>query len=212
VALLAAAGATVLLLARPTSDAGPERVQTAAAMLAPPTTQPWQALPRPEPPSEAVETPTAPPPTAAPTTAPPPTEPPTTTTAPAPPPTDPPAPEPDPTPEAEPEGTTAEATDNAVPATVAPDSSPHQAPGGGWEQLRQCESGGDYTVHQRGGPGRGAYQFDQPTWDGVVARLGRSDLVGVSPADAAPADQDQAALQLYDERGSQPWPYCGRYV
>lgn len=84
--------------------------------------------------------------------------------------------------------------------------------GGGWEDLRQCESGGDYTAEQPDGPGRGAYQFDQPTWDGVVRRLGRSDLIGMDPAAAAPSDQDEAAAQLYSERGSQPWPYCGTYV
>lgn len=163
-----------------------------------------------------VAPPTAPPPTAPPTTAPTTTtteapttttEAPTTTTAPPPPTTEAPVPTteaPAPPPTTEAPTTTTE----APPAATAP----HSAPGGGWEQLRQCESGGDYTAVQRGGPGRGAYQFDQPTWDGVVRRLGRSDLVGTSPAAADPADQDQAALQLYAERGAQPWPYCGRYL
>lgn len=85
-------------------------------------------------------------------------------------------------------------------------------PGGGWADLRECESGGDYTAVQHDGPGRGAYQFDQPTWDGIARHLGRSDLVGVPPHTAAPADQDTAAVRLYDESGNVPWPYCGRYL
>lgn len=112
-------------------------------------------------------------------------------------------------PEPEPTTTTEAPPPTTEPPTVAPAAAP---PGGGWEDLRQCESGGDYTAVQRGGPGRGAYQFDQPTWDGIARHLGRDDLVGVEPHTAAPADQDAAALRLYDESGRAPWPYCGRYV
>lgn len=149
-------------------------------------------------------------PTTTTTTAPPPTtEAPTTTTTTAPPPPTTEAPVPTTEAPAPPPTTEAPTTTTEAPPVA---TAPHSAPGGGWEQLRQCESGGDYTAVQRGGPGRGAYQFDQPTWDGVVGRLGRSDLVGVSPGAADPADQDQAALQLYSERGAQPWPYCGRYL
>ena len=56
----------------------------------------------------------------------------------------------------------------------------------------------------------GAYEFDQRTWDGVEARVGRSDLVGVKPSDAAPAEQDVLTLALYRDRGAAPWASCGR--
>lgn len=71
-----------------------------------------------------------------------------------------------------------------------------------WEELRQCESSGDYANHD--GIYRGAYQFDQQTWEGVG---GSGD-----PADASPAEQDARAQQLYDERGAAPWPVCGRHL
>lgn len=98
------------------------------------------------------------------------------------------------------------AVDDAVQTVESPTL------GGGFAELRQCESGGDYEAASPGGAYRGAYQFEQRTWDGVVARMGRSDLVGTDPADAPVTAQDGAAQQLYDERGAQPWPYCGRYL
>lgn len=157
------------------------------------------------------------------------TVPPTTTTLAAPPPTPPPteppttaAPEPEP---ATPRGSEPEATDpepqptttEAEPqATVAPQP---EAPsvyqgggmGGGWERLRQCESGGNYQINTGNGF-YGAYQFEQSTWDGAVARAGYPEWVGVRASSAPPAVQDAAALQLYSERGAQPWPECGRYL
>ena len=77
-----------------------------------------------------------------------------------------------------------------------------------WEQLRQCESTGYYRAYNSSGPYYGAYQFNQPTWDGVAGRH-YPRLVGVDPRDAAPADQDRMAYALYGERGWQPWPHCG---
>jgi hypothetical protein len=50
----------------------------------------------------------------------------------------------------------------------------------------------------------GAYQFDQQTWQSV----GMSG----SACGASPAQQDAAAQKLYAERGSAPWPVCGRYI
>jgi hypothetical protein len=60
----------------------------------------------------------------------------------------------------------------------------------------------------------GAYQFLQSTWDGVASRH-EHRLYGVRPDLAAPADQDQMAAWLYQERGLQPWgwnarTYCSR--
>ncbi len=67
-------------------------------------------------------------------------------------------------------------------------------------KLRQCEAGGNYA--NKSNPlYRGAYQFGFTTW---ANRYGIRD-----PADATPAQQDQAARDLYVSRGWQPWPHCG---
>jgi hypothetical protein len=66
-------------------------------------------------------------------------------------------------------------------------------------RLRQCESGGNYSINTGNGFS-GAYQFDPQTWRG----LGYSGY----PYQAAPAVQDQAAAKLYNARGWQPWPAC----
>jgi hypothetical protein len=74
--------------------------------------------------------------------------------------------------------------------------------GGGWAALRQCESGGRYNAVSASGKYRGAYQFDQRTWNGVG---GTGD-----PAKASPAEQDKRAAILYSQRGTRPWPNCGK--
>lgn len=76
-----------------------------------------------------------------------------------------------------------------------------------WEQqtlakIRQCESGGNYSITNPSGRYRGAYQFDTGTWQSVG---GTGD-----PAAAAPAEQDYRALLLLRARGTRPWPHCGR--
>lgn len=81
--------------------------------------------------------------------------------------------------------------------------------------IRQWESGGgvpgagDYGAVSPSGAYRGAHQWDQPTWDGV-ARRHRPDLVGVDPAGASRADQDEMAGHLLAERGLAPWPTPAR--
>lgn len=87
-------------------------------------------------------------------------------------------------------------------------------PGGNGDFLscvRNRESGGDYGVYNSGGSGAaGAYQFMPGTWNSIAASVGRSDLVGVDPAQASPADQDAMAAALYAQQGSAPWGgYCG---
>ena len=74
----------------------------------------------------------------------------------------------------------------------------------GWARLRSCESSGNYRALSPGGLYRGAYQFDLRTWEAVG---GTGD-----PIDAAPAEQDLRAQILYDRRGRQPWPSCGRFL
>ncbi|WP_419918029.1 transglycosylase family protein [Candidatus Poriferisocius sp.] len=76
-----------------------------------------------------------------------------------------------------------------------------------WEQLRQCESGGNYQTLNPAGPYLGAYQFLQSTWNGVAERH-YPHLVGVDPRNATPTDQDRMAYRLHEERGWQPWPAC----
>ncbi|MBL7494277.1 transglycosylase family protein [Frankia sp. AgB1.9] len=68
-------------------------------------------------------------------------------------------------------------------------------------RLRQCESGGNYSINTGNGF-YGAYQFDVRTWQG----LGYSGR----PDQAAPAVQDEAAYRLYNSRGWSPWPACSR--
>ncbi len=135
---------------------------------------------------------TAAPTTEAPTTAAPTTEAPTTTAAPT-----------------TVEVPTTQAAPAEAPATEAPAGEPTPEQ---WEKLRQCESGGDYTIVSSNGLYHGAYQFHQDTWNGVANSIGRTDLVGVPPEVVAAFDQDTMALALWRQRGSQPWPVCGKHL
>lgn len=94
----------------------------------------------------------------------------------------------------------------AIPPDVAGFPTPEQ-----WEALRQCESTGNYQAVSRNGIYFGAYQFWPDTWD-FVARRNYPRLVGVLPSAATPQDQDRMAYRLWEERGDQPWPVCGRYL
>lgn len=73
-----------------------------------------------------------------------------------------------------------------------------------WAQLRHCEATNNYEATNRSGKYRGAYQFDQDTWQSVG---GSGD-----PASATPVEQDKRARILFERRGSSPWPECGRYL
>lgn len=80
---------------------------------------------------------------------------------------------------------------------------------GAFDCFRTCtlgiESGGNYAAISAGGTYRGAWQFDQQTWDSNAATAGRADLVGADPATVNPSSQDQVAATLYSIRGNQPW-------
>lgn len=83
-------------------------------------------------------------------------------------------------------------------------------------RLRMCESTNNYGAHLVWGTGwesraTGAYQFEQPTWDGVAARH-MPWLIGVRPHHAWPAEQDAMTRWLWSERGRYPWPVCGLRV
>lgn len=68
-------------------------------------------------------------------------------------------------------------------------------------KLRSCEGG--YNSWNPAGPYYGAYQFNEGTWK-------VSAPSGAVYGNATPAQQDQAARNLYVRRGWQPWPRCGR--
>ena len=71
--------------------------------------------------------------------------------------------------------------------------------------VRERESHGNYSVVNPSGPYYGAYQFLLSTWNVTAQHAGRTDLVGVLPSQASPADQDAMAWHLYQWQGSGPW-------
>ncbi len=83
-----------------------------------------------------------------------------------------------------------------------------------WDQLKQlrdCESGDDYSAIGGGGRYRGAYQFRRSTWNGLSRRW-YPWLEGQDPARTETWWQDAMARALWSESGSSPWPHCGRQV
>jgi hypothetical protein len=90
----------------------------------------------------------------------------------------------------------------AAPQAVTATTTKKRSGGGGCslETIKQRESGGRYTATSASGKYRGAYQFDQRTWQSVG---GSGD-----PAAASPAEQDSRAAALYAKRGSKPWTTC----
>ena len=94
----------------------------------------------------------------------------------------------------------------AAPQRVSSAVSYSSNPGDFLSCVRNRESGGNYGVYNSGGSGAaGAYQFMPGTWNSIAASSGRSDLVGLDPAQAAPADQDAMAQALYAQQGAAPW-------
>lgn len=67
-------------------------------------------------------------------------------------------------------------------------------------KLRSCEGG--YSSWNPAGPYYGAYQFNEGAWNA-------SAPPGAEYGNASPAEQDQAARNLYVSRGWSPWPNCG---
>lgn len=70
-------------------------------------------------------------------------------------------------------------------------------------RIAECESGGDPTAVSPGGLYRGKFQFARETWKAYGGR-------GSDPAKASESHQDRIALRLYRDRGTDPWPTCGR--
>ena len=73
------------------------------------------------------------------------------------------------------------------------------------ECIKHRESRGQYGVVNGSSGAAGAYQFMPGTWDTTARSAGRTDLVGVNPANASPADQDAMAQQLLATQGLGPW-------
>lgn len=72
--------------------------------------------------------------------------------------------------------------------------------------IREHESGGDYTiVGFRNWRDRGAYQFEQPTWDAVARRQGWPWLIGLDPIRATVRDQDFMFEAARGQDGLAPW-------
>ena len=80
--------------------------------------------------------------------------------------------------------------------------SPSQDPFLRCTRAHESDSAGGYRAVSPDGVYRGAYQFLRSTWNNVARAAGRPDLVGVDPAAASPADQDQLALFLFRQRGT----------
>ena len=115
-----------------------------------------------------------------------------------------PAPTPTPTATASPAPTP---TPTTTPTTLSDPTIPAGTTEEQWEQLRQCNSNGNYQHANSNGIHFGAYEFRQATWDDL-ARRRYPHLVGVNPRDAAAADQHRMAYALYEEGGWAPWPIC----
>ncbi|MDO5619182.1 transglycosylase family protein [Kocuria sp.] len=68
------------------------------------------------------------------------------------------------------------------------------------EQIKTCESGGDYTAVNASSGASGAYQFLDSTWQSLSASA------GYATASSAPESvQDAAAIELYNAQGTTPW-------
>lgn len=71
-----------------------------------------------------------------------------------------------------------------------------------WAALAQCEAGGRANAVDGSGTYHGLYQFDARTWQS----MGGSGVASTAPA----AEQTYRAKLLFVQRGSSPWPVCGR--
>lgn len=75
-----------------------------------------------------------------------------------------------------------------------------------WWRVALCESSGNPKKVNRTGKYRGAFQFDLPTFHADPVNLPGD------PINYSYEVQKAAAKRLYAERGSSPWPECGRYL
>src|SRR5690625_3870879 len=83
----------------------------------------------------------------------------------------------------------------AAPANAAPDST--------WDQLAECESGGDWSINTGNGYS-GGLQFNPQTWQ---AHGGSGNA-----ADASRAEQIAVAENVLDNQGWGAWPSCSQQI
>ena len=77
---------------------------------------------------------------------------------------------------------------------------------GGWDQVAQCESGGDWSIDSGNGF-KGGLQFTDSTW----AAFGGTQYA--SSADQASKSQQIAvAEKVLAGQGAGAWPNCGKYL
>ena len=119
----------------------------------------------------------------------------------------PPPPPPPPPPEPEPEEPHAHAkNDDGADPTPEPDPAPEQVaavPSGSvWDELAQCESGGDWSINTGNGY-YGGLQFSMETWRAYGGR-------GM-PHEQPPWYQSEIAERVRTQSGLHHWPNCGQY-
>lgn len=101
----------------------------------------------------------------------------------------------------QPTTTTTAAPSTAAPTTKSPDPNDPNT----WEQLAQCETGGDWTKVSQPRQGQvyyGGLQFSLATWEG----LGGKGL----PSDAPKSEQIAMGKKLQASSGWGAWPGCQR--
>lgn len=72
-----------------------------------------------------------------------------------------------------------------------------------WEEVAECESGGDWTT-DTGNGFYGGLQFTPETWK---ANGGKGD-----PSEASEAEQIRVAENVLKTQGPGAWPVCGQYL
>ena len=98
---------------------------------------------------------------------------------------------------------------SATPAAVSTAATAAKRDGGRptrrqWRALADCESSNRPRVVSPNGLYFGLYQFDLSTWRGVGGR-------GL-PTKASRREQLKRARILFADRGTQPWPTCGKHL
>lgn len=84
---------------------------------------------------------------------------------------------------------------SAAPANAAPDST--------WDELAQCESGGDWSINSGNGYS-GGLQFSPSTWE---AHGGSG-----AASDASRGEQIAVAERVLDSQGWGAWPSCSQQI
>ena len=76
-------------------------------------------------------------------------------------------------------------------------------------KAHESDTAGGYRAVSPDGSYRGAFQWDQGTWDDSVLLAGLPAYVGTLADQAPPDVQEVAASALHDSRGGQPWAGSG---